>query len=84
MKLELLVKFGMAEFGHFSSLARPLQCCLCSPDGPTNQPRFKGIITMSAFEFASNKALAAVFAIGASAIMMAYAIVPASPAGLLA
>ena len=39
---------------------------------------------MSAFDFASNKALAAVFAFGASALMMAYAIVPASPAGLLA
>ncbi|MBA4764805.1 MAG: recombination protein F [Erythrobacter sp.] len=39
---------------------------------------------MSAFGFASNKALAAVFAVGASALMMAYAIVPASPAGLIA
>ena len=39
---------------------------------------------MFAFDFANNKALASVFAIGASALMMAMAIVPASPAGLLA
>lgn len=32
---------------------------------------------MSAFEFANNKAFAAVFAFGASALLMAYAIVPA-------
>ncbi|MBX7535688.1 recombination protein F [Qipengyuania sp. GH1] len=35
-------------------------------------------------DFANNKALAVVFAFGASALMMAYAIIPASPAGLLA
>ncbi|MBX7527357.1 recombination protein F [Qipengyuania vesicularis] len=39
---------------------------------------------MFAIDFASNKALASVFAIGASALFMAMAIVPASPAGLLA
>lgn len=39
---------------------------------------------MSSFEFASQKAFAAVFAVAASAMLMAYAIVPASPAGLIA
>ncbi|GAB5351265.1 recombination protein F [Qipengyuania sp. 483] len=34
-------------------------------------------------DFANNKAIAAVFAFGASAMMMAYAIIPASPSGLL-
>ena len=38
---------------------------------------------MSAFENASNRALAAVFAFGVSALFMAAAI-PASPAGLIA
>lgn len=46
--------------------------------------KVQGKHTMSAFDFANNKALAAVFAIGASALMMAYAIVPASPVGLVA
>jgi len=35
-------------------------------------------------DFANNKALSAVFALVASAVMMAHAIIPASPAGLLA
>ena len=39
---------------------------------------------MSIFEYASNRALAAVFAFGVSAMFMAAAIVPASPAGLVA
>lgn len=39
---------------------------------------------MSAFNFISNKAFAAVFAFGASAVMMAYAIVPASQPMLMA
>ena len=39
---------------------------------------------MSAFDNASNRALAAVFAFGVSALFMAAAIVPASPAGLIA
>ncbi|PZT91243.1 MAG: recombination protein F [Citromicrobium sp.] len=39
---------------------------------------------MSAFEFASNKAFAAVFAFGASALLMAYAIVPAGQPMLVA
>lgn len=39
---------------------------------------------MSYFEYASNKALAAVFAFGVSALCMAAAIVPASPAGFIA
>ncbi|WP_324826849.1 recombination protein F [Qipengyuania zhejiangensis] len=39
---------------------------------------------MSAFDYASNRALAAVFAIAVSAVCMAAAIVPASPAGLIA
>ena len=39
---------------------------------------------MSIFENASNRALAAVFALSVSAIFMAAAIVPASPAGLVA
>lgn len=39
---------------------------------------------MSAFDYASNRALAAVFAFAVSAICMAAAIVPASPAGLVA
>lgn len=39
---------------------------------------------MNAIEFASNKAFAAVFAFAVSAVCMAAAIVPASPAGLIA
>ncbi len=39
---------------------------------------------MSLFDFASNRALAAVFALGVSALCMAAAIVPASPAGFVA
>lgn len=39
---------------------------------------------MSAFDFAANRAFAAVFACAVSAICMAAAIVPASPAGLIA
>lgn len=39
---------------------------------------------MSAIEFASNKALAAFFAFGVSALCMAAAIIPASPAGFIA
>ncbi|WP_083508330.1 recombination protein F [Erythrobacter sp. AP23] len=39
---------------------------------------------MSVFENASNRALAAVFALSVSAMFMATAIVPASPAGLIA
>lgn len=39
---------------------------------------------MSYFEYASNKALAAVFAFAVSALSMAAAIVPASPAGFIA
>ncbi len=39
---------------------------------------------MFAFDFSENKAFASVFAIGASALLMAMAIIPASPAGLLA
>ncbi|MBX7533295.1 MULTISPECIES: recombination protein F [Qipengyuania] len=39
---------------------------------------------MFAFDASNNKALASVFAFAASAIMMAMAIVPASPAGLIA
>ena len=39
---------------------------------------------MSIFEYASNRALAAVFALGVSAMFRAAAIVPASPAGLVA
>ena len=39
---------------------------------------------MFAFDASNNKALASVFAFVASAIMMAMAIVPASPAGLIA
>lgn len=39
---------------------------------------------MFALDFVNNKAFASVLAIGASALFMAMAIVPASPAGLLA
>ncbi|TMM50392.1 recombination protein F [Qipengyuania marisflavi] len=39
---------------------------------------------MTTFENATNKAFAAVFAFAFSAICMAAAIVPASPAGLIA
>ncbi|WP_341712689.1 recombination protein F [Erythrobacter sp.] len=39
---------------------------------------------MSAFDYASNRALAAVFALGISALCMAAAIVPASPAVFIA
>ena len=39
---------------------------------------------MSILENASSRALAAVFAFGVSAMLMAAAIVPASPAGLIA
>ncbi len=39
---------------------------------------------MSVFEYASNRALAAVFAFSVSAFFMAAAIVPASPSGFIA
>lgn len=39
---------------------------------------------MAYFENAGNKALAAIFAFGFSALCMAAAIVPASPAGVIA
>ena len=39
---------------------------------------------MSIFEFAGNRILAAAFALSVSAVCMAAAIVPASPAGLVA
>ncbi|MBX7482474.1 recombination protein F [Qipengyuania qiaonensis] len=39
---------------------------------------------MSVFEYASNRALAAIFALSVSAVFMAVAIVPGSPAGLVA
>ncbi|QYJ06653.1 recombination protein F [Qipengyuania flava] len=39
---------------------------------------------MSVLDYASNKAVAAVFALSVSAMFMAAAIVPASPAGLIA
>ncbi len=39
---------------------------------------------MSTFEYAGNKTLAAVFALAVSAMFMAAAIVPASPAGFIA
>ena len=39
---------------------------------------------MSAFEYAGNRAVAAVFAIAVSVASLAIAVVPASPAGLIA
>lgn len=39
---------------------------------------------MSAFDYAGNRAVAAVFALAVSVASLAVAIVPASPAGLLA
>lgn len=39
---------------------------------------------MSIFENASNRALAAIFALGISALCMATAILPASPSGFIA
>lgn len=39
---------------------------------------------MSAFDYASNRALAAVFAVAVSAVFMAVAIVPASPSVFIA
>ena len=39
---------------------------------------------MSAFDYAGNRAVAAVFAVAVSVASLAFAIVPASPAGLLA
>ncbi|MCA0910874.1 recombination protein F [Qipengyuania gaetbuli] len=39
---------------------------------------------MSVFDFDSSKAFAAVFALGLSALSMAFAIIPATPAGLVA
>ena len=39
---------------------------------------------MQNLEFATGKAIAAVFAVAVSALMMATAIVPASPAGVFA
>ena len=66
-------KFGMA-----------VAINLVSAGWSGDKPRLKGKQTMFDIDFANNKALAAVFAFGASALMMAYAIIPASPAGLLA
>jgi hypothetical protein len=39
---------------------------------------------MSVFDFADNRAVAAVFAVAVSVASLAFAIVPASPAGLIA
>ncbi|MBY6014835.1 recombination protein F [Qipengyuania gaetbuli] len=39
---------------------------------------------MSVFDFDSSKAFAAVFALGLSALSMAFAIIPAMPSGLVA
>lgn len=39
---------------------------------------------MNTFDFSQNRFFAAVLSLGATAILMAYAIVPATPAGLLA
>lgn len=48
------------------------------------QTKVQGDYPMSILENASSRALAAVFAFGVSAMFMAAAIVPASPAGLIA
>lgn len=71
-------------FPPFFEFGTPVAMMLVFAGWSDELAKVQGNYTMSAFEFASNKALAAVFAIGASAIMMAYAIVPASPAGLIA
>lgn len=39
---------------------------------------------MNSIDFSQNRFFAAVLSLGATAILMAYAIVPATPAGLLA
>ena len=44
----------------------------------------KGVSQMSAFALDTNKAFAAVFALGLSALSMAFAIIPATPAGIVA
>ena len=46
--------------------------------------KVQGEYQMSAFEYAGNRAVAAVFAIAVSVASLAIAVVPASPAGLIA
>ena len=53
-------------------------------DREKQQTKVQGDHQMSAFDYASNRALAAVFALAVSAVSMAIAIVPASPAGFVA
>jgi hypothetical protein len=55
-----------------------------NPDDPGKTSQGSRSYQMSVFENASNRALAAVFALSVSAMFMAAAIVPASPAGLIA
>jgi hypothetical protein len=73
----------MAVFRGFSILARRLQCIGHPGWSGENKPRFKEL-PMSIFDYASNRAVAAVFALSVSAMFMAAAIIPASPAGLVA
>ena len=73
----------MADFRRFSSLAHPVQCIWHPRTVREKQTKVQGEMKMSAFEYAGNRALAAVFAFAVSAVCMAAAIVPASPNGFI-
>ena len=81
------IEDGSAENGTippFFKFGTPVAIYFVSAGWSGDKPRFKGKQTMFDIDFANNKALSAVFALVASAVMMAHAIIPASPAGLLA
>ena len=68
----------MARKRHFRGLARWLQSCVHPPEGPGFRKEHE-----MTYENANN-AFAAIAAFAVSVIVFAAAIVPASPAGLLA
>lgn len=74
----------MTDSSHFFELARALQSVWHLPGSAGREKGKRETLIMNAIEFASNKAFAAVFAFAVSAVCMAAAIVPASPAGLIA
>lgn len=68
----------------FFEFGTPVAIPLMSTGWSGRRTKIRETQSMTAIEFASNKAFAAVFAFGASALFMAYAILPASPVGLVA
>tara|TARA_B100001057_G_scaffold485995_1_gene566486 strand:- start:1202 stop:1546 length:345 start_codon:yes stop_codon:yes gene_type:complete len=74
---------GNGCFLRFLEFGTPIAMYWASRMVRENKPRFKEL-PMSIFDYASNRAVAAVFALSVSAMFMAAAIIPASPAGLVA